>query len=779
MRKAPAVAVLSAFVAYCAWMGWAVCAASLMGAATRCSDVRGGEASIQAGVTIAPSPTFAVAIPLSCSFYETQLEGPYQGGAVIVDGPWTSLPAGAGPGLALDEEEGALTLQTSMTNVAFALRPDPDKSAFPNSVWELKAYQGRLYLSYGDFFNNQGPVDIVHYDPQLGALVREMLDAPEEQWASWLVAADGWLYVAGGDARESETFGNIYLNDGLGWQKRRTIYKGLHVRSVADFQGRLYASYATGGSPPVTYTFALASDNRGASWTYEVLDRSAVRDANAEAFAIAHHVSGTFLYAIVYRLPAVTGRGERGIYRYDSDRWERVDLPEAENTFTPYDLFPFGGWMLVRGRASGSMKVYALDGRTQSEVTFLRDKNVSWARCAVHDGWLYYLDGLPYDAPPGPTNLYRTRDLQSWETLGAVSLLPGARPASLAFAHGRLYVGATNSGGSEEGPGLYAATNAVGEAEYLSPVFGLQEPLAGGSLHFERVTPPGTSVRFQVRSARSEGELAQAPFVGPNGAEDSFYRVNGQRLWAGHDGHTYVQYRAVLASSNPILAPFLRRVTLVARSDRLSYLSIELGTLDWRAGEPIPITVTAHYADGSPIPISGTVALSARDLSRYDFAPITPREMTLSGGTGTASVTLQRAVPSRFCVQVAGRMRCSPVVSVRPGPAESISVTTDLPEPRPHWSPVGHMGQPFTLSLTILDRYRNVVTDYTGTVQCQCRQWVPVSAELPSYTFQLADRGYRQFPAGAVIPGAGEWNVVCFDTSDPRIAGTQTVNIQP
>jgi len=28
------------------------------------------------------------------------------------------------------------------------------------------------------------------------------------------------------------------------------------------------------------------------------------------------------------------------------------------------------------------------------------------------------------------------------------------------------------------------------------------------------------------------------------------------------------------------------------------------------------------------------------------------------------------------------------------------------------------------------------------------------------------------------IPSAGEWNLACFDTSDPRIAGTQTVNIQ-
>ena len=844
--------------------------------------------------SVSLSPAFSSAIPFSCNAFEPQAETSWECGAVVIDGPWTSLPAGAGAGLALDEEESSLTLRTEMTNLAFVAQPDPHKLAFPNTVWDLGSSSGRLYLGYGDLYNNRGPVDIVSYDPRSGALLREVLDVPEEQLGGWQATADGQLYVAGQDAQESQTFGNFYLHGGLGWQKRRTIYKGLHVHEVVEFKGRLYAAYGSDGHPPVTYTFALVSGNQGASWSYEALDWAAVQDCTIDALASVSHTTGAFLYATLYRQP-VSGMGGERLYRFDGQSWSQVTISGPRGAFTPLNLFPFGAWLLVRGQDSGGEAVFALDGQTQVEVAFLRGKSVWWSRCAVHEGWLYYLDETPFGTPPSPPDLYRTRDLQAWERVGTITLLPGAKPVSIAFAHGRLYVGASNAGWSDgtsgvfeldptavyaianaslqweavvpsgaqlslkirtatsfsglfsqpwvepdgtgnsaftqsgqalhsmhnghtwlqvtvyktangsgqwpllkwvkletsngsvtlavdEGPGLYAATNSTDPngAEYLSPVFRLAEPMAGDRLLFERVTPPGTSVRFQVRSAPSEGQLAQSPFVGPDGMQGSFYQTNGQRLWAGHDGDTYVQYRALLSSSNSTLAPFLHKVVIVAQSNALSYLSIEPATLVWRAGEPIPITVTARSADGLLLPITSKAILSARDVTRHEFVPIEPKELTLISGTGTVDVSLHRAASTRVCVSLAGRMRCCPVVTVQPGAAVAISITTNLAEPHSHWSPVGQVGQPFTLTLTILDRYHNIVTGYAGTVQCQCWRWAPVGAQLPPpYAFQPSDQGYHQFSTGVTIPNTGEWNLVCFDTANPHIAGTQTVNIQP
>lgn len=821
---------------------------------------------------------------------------------VIVDGPWPSLPSGAGPGLALDKEWGALTLRSDMTNLAFVLQPDPDKTAVANSVQDLEDSAGRLYVGYGDLLNNRGPVDIVGYGPLSGTLHREVLDIPEESVGGWYSTADGRLYAGGEDSQESWTFGSFYVNDGLSWEKRRTIYEGLHVNKVVDFQGRLYAAYGSDGTPPVTYTFALASDNQGASWSYERLGSGTVEDSAIYDVDTVTHARGKFLYALVNVRHTGGQNYVTQLYRFDGNAWQQVTISDPLGQFTPRDIFAFQGYMLVAGYVVNyetqywTSAVYALGGQTQTEVAFLRGRYLSLALCNTYDRWLYcILQEPPFGAPVPAYNLYRTQDTQTWEKVGTIALLPGAKPRTLAFARDRLYVGATNVGwwdvddhvelwpaevytienatlqweadvpagaqlalkirtttesayaaifekpwvgpdGTEntaftssgqalhphhngdnilqvaiyktpngsgqsphlkwvtlntnhgsvtlavdEGPGLYTAVNSADPsgADYLSPVFRLQEPIVGGHLFFDEATPGQTSLRFQVRSASTESQLEQQTFAGPDGTPDTFYQTSGQSLWGGHDGHTYVQYRALLTSSNPTLAPFLRKVVLVTRNNSLDRFSIQLsGSVTWIAGQPNAMRVTARYADGRPLPIYGRISLSAIEVDQGEAVPVQPTELSLVNGTGTVNVLLQRAAPTRICVNLAGVVNCSSVITVQPGSAAAISVTTNLVEPSPNWAPVGQVGQPFTLSLAILDRYRNVVTGYTGTVRCERWRWASEGQLFPPYTFQPSDQGYHLFPNGVTIDADGEWNLVCFDEADPRIAGTQTVNIQ-
>ncbi len=822
-------------------------------------------------------------------------------GAVIIDSPWSSLPSGAGTGLAPDKEWEALTLQSDMTNLAFVLQPDPDKTARPNSVWDLGTHNGRLYLGYGDLLNNRGPVDIVSYDPLSDTLHREMLDIPEEQVGDWHTTADGQLYVGGQDSQESWTFGSFYANDGLGWQKRRTIYKGLHVGEVVDFQGRLYARYSTDGTSPVTYTFALVSDNQGVSWMYEPVDQDTVQYSMVLGIDTVYHATGEYLYAIFYVQPNGSGSSlVYRLYRFDGNVWEQVIISDPLGEFSPREILAFQEQMLVSGSVHNTetgrwgYAVYALDVQAQTKVAFLRDSYTWWDDCDVHDGWLYCtLQESPYDPAPAYI-LYRTADLHTWETVGTITLLPGARPRSLGFAHDRFYVGATNAGwwdevpgvfelhptkvytienatlhwdaqvpdgaqlslrirsttaysysdifdkswvgpdGTEntaftvsgealhpqhngdstlqvaiyktpnssdespllrwitlqtsngsvtlavdEGPGLYTAVNSTDSAEYLSPVFRLQEPISGGNLFFEGATPPSTTLRFQVRSAPTQDQLTQQQFVGPDGAPIAFYQSSGQALWAGHSGDTCIQYRVMLASSDPTLAPFLRKVVLVTRSDGLDHFSIALDdSSPWVAGQSHPVTITAHLTDGRLVPIYGKVSLLAWDTSQTQALSLQPMELTLVNGAGTANISLQQAKPTQICTSLAGVTSCSPTLNVQPGAAATISVTTDLPKPYTNWSPVGQVGQPFTLTLAILDRYRNIVPTFTGTVRCERWHWAFEAQLFSPYTFQPSDQGYHQFPGAVVIEDSDEWNLVCFDQADPRIAGTQTVNIQ-
>jgi hypothetical protein len=817
-------------------------------------------------------------------------------GAVIIDGPWDSLPQGAGAGIVLDKQWNALTLKSDVNIMVYVLEPDPEKEAFTNTVWELGTCDGRLYLGYGDLINNEGPVDIVSYDPLAAVLNREMDDVPEEALGGWYASPEGRLYVGGQDARESWAFGNFYINDGIAWEKRRTVYKGLHVNQVVEFKGRLYASFSSDGTSPVDYPFVLVSENYGASWFYEQVHDGSVQDSYVY-LCTATHETGEFLYAVVSWMP--TGSQDfqdmvEQLYRFDGVAWEQVVISDPMGQFNPRNLVAFDDILLVQGfvynaeTAYWDSATYALDGLTQTDVTFLRGG--LGAGFHVHDGQLYCMRSEPpYGAPPEYV-LYRTEDLQAWENLGPIVLLPGADPVSLGSVHNRLYIGAKNGPGwwdetgwveswvrdvypiengslhwdanvpegaqlalkiitdanysgtfsrpwvgpdgsedtaftvsgqalhsqhnghtywrlavyktpngsgalphvkwvtldtgngsvtmaVDEGQGLYTAANAVDSngAEYLSPVFELEEPLTCGKLFFEGATPGQTSLRFQVRSALSEEQLLLQPFVGPDGTAHTFYETDGQTLWPGHAGDGCVQYRAILAALDPAHAPFLRKVVLVTQ-DNLDHFDIQLnGSVFWRAGEPNYISITAQTADGVLIPIDGKVHLSCVDVNKGEAIPVEPTELTLSDGASTSAVVLQRACLSQICVELAGVKSCGPVISVRPGPTASISVGTDLVPPCEQWSPVGQIGRPFTLSLRILDRYRNTVEDYSGTVSCECWDWEAKDRVLGPYTFGPSDDGYHEFH-DVTIQKSGEWNLVCFDEAARQIAGTLTAS---
>ncbi len=838
-------------------------------------------------------------------------------GAVVIDGPWTSLPAGASPDLAFDSDWSALTLRSDLTNFEFLLSPHPNKAMSPNIVRDIAGYNGLLYLSYGDIAVNFGPVDIVSYDPLTGKLIREMLCVPEDRVEGWYASATGRFYVAGNDARESWTFGNFFVNDGLGWQKKRTIYNGVHVDEVVEFKGHLFTQKNVDQPPLFDYPYLLVSDNQGASWSYEQIDPGPLDNTPPYSSAVVSgfeivtqqiHDGSTreveYLYTTFVWNQAGEGKVSR-LYRFDGQNWERVRIytPSGEPRGNISILGAFKGQLLVFFSTGSGNHIYALDSLTQKELPFLKKRFELGSpgqmfRYAEYDGWLYCIlrDQNTYRAmnvSPRRYILYRTQDLINWETIGPLFLPPGANPCTLGFVHSRLYVGAANkflgyepdyvesrqcyvytihnstlqwdaeipigssvslkirtsspkkipddlpwvgpdgtentaftSSGQllhsehngddvlqvaiyktpnndgeyphvrsvtlnspdgsvslavDEGAGLYTAVNATDPngAEYVSQVFALQEPIAGGNLFYDSATPDQTSLNFQVRSSLTETQLMEHPFIGPDGTSNTFYQSTGQALWSGHDGDTCIQYRAIFASSEPTLAPFLRKVVLITQRNKLDHFDIQSDSPNtWTAGRFYPITIEARSADGTLVLIEGRVSLSAIAADVGESVPIQPKEISLVNGIGTLNVLLQRANPTQICVELADIKSWSTPINVQPDEAHSISVTSSLEEPVPNWSPVGQASQPFTLSLTVLDRYRNPVTEYTGTVRCERWSWQSEDQLIPSYIFQPGDNGFHEFISGVIIDQTGEWNLVCYDETTPQISGALTVNIQ-
>ena len=81
-------------------------------------------------------------------------------------------------------------------------------------------------------------------------------------------------------------------------------------------------------------------------------------------------------------------------------------------------------------------------------------------------------------------------------------------------------------------------------------------------LRWKAETELGTGVKFQVRSAAAETDLATAKWSGPEGA-NSYYTTPKTKLVGVELNHRWLQYRAVLTSPDGGNSPILTEVEIV------------------------------------------------------------------------------------------------------------------------------------------------------------------------------------------------------------------------
>ena len=76
-------------------------------------------------------------------------------------------------------------------------------------------------------------------------------------------------------------------------------------------------------------------------------------------------------------------------------------------------------------------------------------------------------------------------------------------------------------------------------------------------------TPSSTSIKFQLRTANNESNLATKDFIGPDGTNNTYYTTSSATIWSGHNGDGWVQYRVNLSSSDFSKTPVLKDVTII------------------------------------------------------------------------------------------------------------------------------------------------------------------------------------------------------------------------
>jgi len=80
------------------------------------------------------------------------------------------------------------------------------------------------------------------------------------------------------------------------------------------------------------------------------------------------------------------------------------------------------------------------------------------------------------------------------------------------------------------------------------------------NISWNATLPDATSVKFQIAS--SFDGINWTEFVGPDGSNSSYYVLNGERIWNGHNGARYIKYIAYLETSQPLVTPVLHDVTI-------------------------------------------------------------------------------------------------------------------------------------------------------------------------------------------------------------------------
>lgn len=374
---------------------------------------------------------------------------------------------------------------------------DASGASYARTVWDMQAWNGRVYLAHGDTGSNAGPIAVWYYAPDQARFVNEF-SVDDEQIGRYCVIGSR-LLIPGYDAMESWDFGNLYLNEGAGWQKLRTIPNAIHVYDLAMYEGRLHVvgSYSPpllpGNPPPDTGGFIGVSDDMGRSWGIEQhpgpfseVGITRVRDASDP---------GVFRFMSLFELQGklfTSGWGVSRIYELGSAGFSLLKVDPFPGTASQFDEAPLtppneldmsdeelhhlfadpkvGGHIArsvqfsdhlvyVGGIASIDLHVpwwgigvFAATAMQDGQIRRVMDLGANWAPrdLAVSGGALYVLSVSTTDNG-FRSRIDMTRDLSEWNPV--LDFEADAPAFSIEVLDGYLYIGL--GGDYESSGGIY------------------------------------------------------------------------------------------------------------------------------------------------------------------------------------------------------------------------------------------------------------------------------------------------------------------------------------
>lgn len=132
---------------------------------------------------------------------------------------------------------------------------------------------------------------------------------------------------------------------------------------------------------------------------------------------------------------------------------------------------------------------------------------------------------------------------------------------------------------------------------FISAQFDIGGNAHFGTLDWEAVTPAGSSVRFQLRTAETPKDLGSRPFIGPDRTPDTYYPCSGQQISSIHNGSRWFQYRAYFSSTDSSMTPLVKNVVVHYNLPPTIKLISPTGNENWTGEQEIAWTASTGDND--------------------------------------------------------------------------------------------------------------------------------------------------------------------------------------
>jgi len=361
---------------------------------------------------------------------------------------------------------------------------DTPEDCQARSIWAMQTFQGRIFLGYGDWALNRGPIDLWSFaaegapnaplatrNPErrsfLGGENPRMLFTQEyvvqDHSIDLFRACGDRLYVPGMDGNrekgpDGDLFSNLYVREKGHWRKLSSIPQSTHTLDALEQGGRLYAVSVTEGS-----NLGMSRDG-GLSWTQLSYENRPVY-----AGSLARYRDSVLVFG-----------GMDTIYLCKEGRLERhlVELMPGCTYAAPIRRQTFlNGVVYSNDDNWGASKapshpLFYLGDLKEGARIITQFKDSAVRDLFVENSTLYVLTSR-FEDPGFTGEIYATRDLKHWTRRAHFSV--PARPNSCALLDGAFYIGLANRGYDpktyvEKGEHAYAfADKASGSIWRLQP----------------------------------------------------------------------------------------------------------------------------------------------------------------------------------------------------------------------------------------------------------------------------------------------------------------------